>query len=60
IYAFAGQLEDADTAPTVPEIATYAALHGQLEVQLAAWDKLKKMQLAAFQAHVKEAGITSP
>ncbi|MDE1938996.1 MAG: glycosyl hydrolase [Alphaproteobacteria bacterium] len=60
IYAFAGQLEDADTAPTVPEIATYAALHGQLGVQLAAWDKLKKMQLAAFQAHVKEAGITSP
>ncbi|MDE2110363.1 MAG: glycosyl hydrolase [Alphaproteobacteria bacterium] len=60
IYAFAAQLEDADTAPTVPERTTYAALHTQLGTQLAAWAKLKGTQLAAFRAQAKQAGITVP
>ncbi len=41
IYAFSGQLEDADTAPTVPQTKTYADLHAQLQAQLAAWKTVK-------------------
>ncbi len=53
IYAFAGGLEDADTAPTKQEVDTYAGLHAQLEAQLTAWDAVKKGELAAFEDHVK-------
>ena len=56
IYAFAGGLEDADTSPTKQEVDTYAALHAQLEAQLAAWDAVKKGELAAFEAHEKQSG----
>ena len=55
IYAFAGGLEDADTAPTKQEVDTYAGLHAQLETQLAAWDAVKHGELAAFEDHVKRA-----
>jgi hypothetical protein len=53
IYSFAGLLDDADTAPNAQETETYAGMHGKLAAQLAAWDNLKKTQLAAFRAHAK-------
>ena len=56
IYSFANLLEDADTAPNQQETQTYADMHNRLEAQLAAWNKLKQSDLAAFQAKLpKEA-----
>jgi hypothetical protein len=57
IYAFAGGLEDADTAPTKQEVEMYAGLHAQLEAQLDAWAQVKRTRLAAFRDHVKQAGM---
>jgi hypothetical protein len=50
IYTFASLLEDADTAPTPEETATYADFHGKLEALLAQWNKIKAGDLAAFRA----------
>jgi hypothetical protein len=52
IYTFASLLEDADTAPTPEESATYADFHGKLEALLAQWNKIKAGDLAAFRAQV--------
>ncbi len=57
IYTFAGILEDGDTAPTVPELETYATFHASLEGRLAAWNKLKSTDLAAFRAALQKKGI---
>jgi hypothetical protein len=59
IYAFAGGLEDADTAPTKQEIEFYAALHAQLEVQLDAWSEVKRTALASFRDHMNQAGMAT-
>jgi len=57
IYAFEGDLEDADTAPTKQEVETYAGFHAQLEKQLNAWGAIKHTSLQSFQEQVKRAGI---
>ena len=57
IYAFDGDLEDADTAPTKQEVEIYAGFHAQLETQLDAWGAMKRTRLAAFRDHVKQAGM---
>jgi hypothetical protein len=57
IYAFAGDLEDADTAPTKQEVETYAGFHAQLEKQLDAWGAIKHTSLPSFQEQVKRAGF---
>jgi photosystem II stability/assembly factor-like uncharacterized protein len=57
IYAFAGGLEDADTAPTKQEVEMYAGLHAQLETQLDAWAQVKRTRLAVFRDHMKQAGM---
>jgi hypothetical protein len=54
IYSFSGLLDDADTAPNAQEIDTYAGLHASLDVQLAAWNALKKDQVLAFCANLGE------
>jgi hypothetical protein len=59
IYAFAGDLEDADTAPTKQEVETYAGFHAQLEKQLDAWGAIKRTSLPSFQERVQRAGIGS-
>ena len=56
IYSFSGLLEDADTAPNAQVIETYAGMHAKLAAQLAAWDNLKKAQVASFLAHAKGTG----
>lgn len=53
IYAFAGLLDDSDTAPNAQEVETYAGMHAKLGAQLAAWDSLKKVQITAFRAHAQ-------
>ena len=55
IYSFAGLLDDADTAPTPEETATYADFHGKLAALLAQWNKAKT-DLAAFRADVQKSG----
>jgi hypothetical protein len=60
IYSFAELLDDADTAPNKPQVDTYAGLHARLETQLAAWADLKKTGIAAFCAHVRDAGQRTP
>jgi photosystem II stability/assembly factor-like uncharacterized protein len=57
IYAFAGVLEDADTAPTKQEVEFYATLHAQLAAQLDAWFEVKRTALASFRDHMNQAGI---
>ena len=57
IYAFAGNLEDADTAPTKQEVETYAGFHAQLEKQLDAWEVIKRTSLPSFTEQVKRVGI---
>jgi hypothetical protein len=57
IYAFEGDLEDADTAPTKQEVDTYAGFHAQLEKELDAWGAIKRTSLPSFQEQVKRAGI---
>ncbi len=57
IYAFAGGLEDADTSPTKQEVEVYADLHTKLGAQLDAWSEVEKAELAAFHAHVQQAGM---
>ncbi|MGH6889384.1 MAG: WD40/YVTN/BNR-like repeat-containing protein [Rhizomicrobium sp.] len=54
IYSFAGLLEDADTAPNVPEQQTYAGLHAKLGAELAAWTKLKQTKVDPFLAGLKK------
>ncbi|HEY4113729.1 MAG TPA: hypothetical protein VGM17_06655 [Rhizomicrobium sp.] len=56
IYSFASLLDDSDTAPNAEELQTYADFHSKLQTELAAWDNLKKTQLAAFREHAKAAG----
>ena len=56
IYSFAGLLDDSDTAPNEQELQTYASFHSKLATELAAWDNLKKTQLAAFLAQSKAGG----
>ena len=53
IYSFAGLLDDSDTAPTSQELETYADFHARLGTQLAAWDKLKETEVAAFRARAR-------
>ncbi|HEV8019531.1 MAG TPA: hypothetical protein VGP32_13335 [Steroidobacteraceae bacterium] len=48
IYSFAGLLDDADTAPTAPEVETYAGFHARLGTQLADWNTLMKTKVPAF------------
>jgi hypothetical protein len=57
IYSFAGLLDDADTAPTTPEVETYAGLHARLEAQLAEWANLKKTGISSFCTRVRSAGL---
>jgi len=57
IYAFEGDLEDADTAPTKQEVETYAGFHAQLEKELDAWGAVKRTSLPSFQEQVKRARI---
>jgi photosystem II stability/assembly factor-like uncharacterized protein len=56
IYSFASLLDDSDTAPNAEELQTYADFHSKLQAQLAAWEKLKTSELAAFRAHAKGSG----
>ena len=56
IYAFAGLLDDADTAPNTPEVDTYAGLHGRLQTQLAQWADLKKTGIPGFCGRARDAG----
>ena len=56
IYAFAGLLDDADTAPNAQEVDTYAGLHARLGAQLAEWNDLLKSGVPALCAHVRDAG----
>ena len=56
IYAFAGLLDDADTAPNAQEIETYATLHSRLGEQLAAWKTLKRTRLRGFCAGAQHGG----
>ncbi len=55
IYSFGGLLEDSDTAPNAQEVETYAGMHAKVGAQLAAWDNLRKTQVAAFRAHAQGA-----
>jgi hypothetical protein len=57
IYAFEGDLEDADTAPTKQEVETYAGFHAQLEKELDAWGTIKHTSLPSFQEQLKRAGM---
>ncbi|MGO9803610.1 MAG: WD40/YVTN/BNR-like repeat-containing protein [Steroidobacteraceae bacterium] len=57
IYSFAGLLDDADTAPNVQEIETYAALHDKLGKELADWSALKTTGVAAFCTRARDAGF---
>ena len=57
IYAFEGDLEDADTAPTKQEVETYAGFHAQLEKELDAWGAIKRTSLPSFQEQLKRTGI---
>ncbi|MBV8196225.1 MAG: glycosyl hydrolase [Candidatus Dormibacteraeota bacterium] len=56
IYAFAGLLDDADTAPNAQETETYADFHTRLATQLAAWSALKSAKLPAFCSHARQGG----
>ncbi|HUJ47717.1 MAG TPA: hypothetical protein VLV55_11340, partial [Rhizomicrobium sp.] len=56
IYSFATILDDSDTAPNAEELQTYATFHSKLANELAAWENLKKTQLAAFRTAVKAGG----
>jgi hypothetical protein len=56
IYSFAGLLDDADTAPTPAETATYADFHGKLAALLGQWNKIKTSDLAQFRAQVQKGG----
>ncbi|MDE2631368.1 MAG: glycosyl hydrolase, partial [Alphaproteobacteria bacterium] len=60
IYSFAGLLEDSDTAPNAEEVTTYASLHARLAVQLAAWDRMKKGELATFRTHLRQPRNSHP
>ena len=53
---FALNLDDADTAPTTQALATYQALHDQLEAQLAAWSALQAKDIAAYNTAAARAG----
>jgi hypothetical protein len=57
IYSFASLLDDADTAPTTPEVETYAGLHARLEAQLADWANLKQTGIASLCTRVRTAGV---
>jgi photosystem II stability/assembly factor-like uncharacterized protein len=41
LATFALSLDDADRPPTEQTLALYTSLHGQLEAQLAAWDRME-------------------
>jgi hypothetical protein len=56
IYSFAGLLDDADTAPNIPEVETYAGLHAKLQTQLGHWANLKKTGISGFCAHARDGG----
>lgn len=56
IYAFAGLLEDADTAPNQQEVETYADLHARLGTQLKDWQALRQSKVDGFCAHARQAG----
>lgn len=53
LASFAASQDDADTMPTVQHLAMYKTLHGQLEVQLAKWDKLRTGSLASLKVTPK-------
>jgi photosystem II stability/assembly factor-like uncharacterized protein len=56
IYAFAGLLEDADTAPNEQEVETYADLHARLGTQLKDWKALRESKVGSFCARARQAG----
>jgi photosystem II stability/assembly factor-like uncharacterized protein len=60
IYAFAGLLDDADTAPNAQELETYAGMHARLAAQLAEWSDLTKTKASAFCGHLREAAQSHP
>ncbi|MGD0192068.1 MAG: glycosyl hydrolase [Rhizomicrobium sp.] len=51
IYAFAGLLDDSDSAPTKQELETYSDMHKSLQTQLAAWSSLRQGAAAVFLMH---------
>ena len=57
IYSFAGLLDDADTAPNVQEVETYAGFHDKLSRQLADWSALKSKEVPAFCTQARGAGL---
>ena len=56
--SFQGAIDDADTPPTAQELSMYKDLHGQLEVQLAAWKALQSGGLDAFNKRLQQASVT--
>ena len=56
IYSFAGLLDDADTAPNVQEVETYAGFHDKLVRQLADWTALKSKEVPGLCAQARGAG----
>jgi photosystem II stability/assembly factor-like uncharacterized protein len=56
IYSFAGLLDDADTAPNVQQVETYAGLHAKLDAQLTKWGSLKSGTLASFCSRLRAGG----
>ena len=60
IYAFAGLLDDADTAPNAQELETYGGMHARLAAQLAEWSDLTKTKASAFCGHLREAAQSHP
>ncbi len=57
LASFALSIDDADTPPTAQHVAFYQSLHGQLGVQLAAWQDLRDGAIAGFNAELKSSGV---
>ncbi len=59
LYAsFIASQDDADTAPTAQHRAVFDELHGQLEVQLARWRKLRDGRLAVVDRDLAKAQVS--
>jgi photosystem II stability/assembly factor-like uncharacterized protein len=56
--SFQGAIDDADTPPNAQELSMYKDLHGQLELQLAAWKALQSGGLDAFNKRQQQASAT--
>ncbi|NDQ58279.1 MAG: glycosyl hydrolase [Acidipila sp.] len=57
LAALAGAVGSADAAPTAQEYAVFAALNGQLGVQLKRWEEIKAKEVAALNSMILEAGV---